>query len=140
VGTAVFRGPSETSSELLEAQHVQHAHGGEGHSAEVGALCDHGTYQEATVTTTLNGQMRLVGPLLGHKVFRSSNEVVVHILFLFLHAGLVPLFAVFATAAQVRHGEYTALLQQDHPAGAEARRKADVESAVCIEKRRVLPV
>ena len=52
----------------------------------------------------------------------------------------MPVFAVLAAAAQVRHGVDAAHLHPHQVADAEGRRQRDVEAAVAIQQRRVLAV
>ncbi len=52
----------------------------------------------------------------------------------------MPVLAVLASTTQVGQREHAALLQEQHAARAEARREADVESAVGVEQGGVLAI
>ena len=140
VRAAVLRDPAPADRELVVAQHVHHAHCRKGHLGQVGALGHGGADQQAAVGAAGDGQAVVAGVALTDEVFARGDEVVKDVLLLQQHAGLVPVLAELATAAQVGHGVDAALLEQDDVGRGEARGQRDVEAAVSVEHGGALSV
>jgi hypothetical protein len=71
-----------------------------------------------------------------HEVVRRRDEVVEDVLLALLGPGQVPGLAVFAAAAEVRHGVDAAHLDPDGRRHGVGGRDRDVEAAVAVEPRR----
>ena len=80
------------------------------------------------------------GVLVGDQPLGRRDEVVEHVLLVQLGAGLVPLLAILAAAAQVGHGEHAAHLHPHQVRHAERGRQRDVEPAVAEQIGRGLAV
>src|SRR5262249_35331403 len=77
-------------------------------------------------------------PLLADQVLSRGDEVVEDVLLVRLGAGLVPVLAVLAAAAQVCHRVDTAQLQPADQPDRKARSLRDVKAAIPVEQRRVI--
>ena len=67
---------------------------------------------------------------------RARCEVVEHVLLCGESPGVVPLLAILTAAAQVRHGEHTALLAPQQPGRVQPRFERDAEAAAPGEQGR----
>ena len=140
VGRTVVVGPVAARREALEAQHVHHADRRQRGAEQLGALRHHGADKEASVRTALDRESARARPLLGDEVLGGCDEVVEDILLAQLLAGLVPLAAVLAAAAEIRNRERAAELEPRREDRREPRRHRSVEAAVAVEERRLRAV
>ena len=124
----------------MVAEHVEHAHLRQADGVEVGTLHLAGTHQQTAVRTAVDGQTLRRGILLGDEPLGRRDEVVEDVLLVLEHAGLVPGLAVLRAPAQVGHAVDTALLDEHHRRGVEARREVNLEAAVAVEQAGVLAV
>ena len=69
-----------------------------------------------------------------------GDEIVEHVLLPELRAGLVPVLAVFAAAAQVGHGVDAAHLEPRLDGRAERGRRRDIEAAVAVQQHGLVAV
>ncbi len=140
VARSVVRYPVPADGELVEAQHVHDAHLRYGNPEELRTLVHHRAHQQTAVRSALNRQPRRRGVLLVDEPLGRGDKVVEDVLLLELHPLLVPLFAVFATATDIRRRVNEALLENREAGGAERRRLHDVEATVRIKERGIVPV
>ena len=101
VGGAVVVGPGPADGELVEAEHVHDADGGQGGAEEVGALGHAGADEQAAVAAAADGELGALVYLFGDQPLGGGDEVVEDVLLVQLGAGLVPVLAVLAAAAEV---------------------------------------
>ncbi len=137
VRRTVIGHPGPSDRELVEPQHVHHAHSGQGGAEQLRSLGHRRADQQAAVGSA--GDRQLAGRCVAFvdQVLRRGDEVVEHVLLVLQHPRPVPLLAVLAAASQVGLGVDAAQLEPDQTAGREARRHADVEAAVAVEVGRV---
>ena len=114
------------------AHHVHHADARYGHLGDVGAQIDRGSHQEATVAAALESD--IVGRCIAlfREVFGRGDEIVEDIELVELRAGLVPLLAVFGTAAQIGLGIDSSVLEPEHTVRAETGSEGHIETPVAI--------
>ena len=130
---AVFWNPALAHREFVVAQHIHYAHSREGNCEQVRPLGHGSAYQQTTIGTTRDGQFFLGSVPFLDQVFSSRDEVIEDVLLLEQHPGLVPFFTVFTPTAQVGHGVYTSVFEQNQTRGAKAWSQTDVEPTVTIE-------
>jgi NADH:ubiquinone oxidoreductase subunit E len=80
--------------------------------------------QQAAVRSAVNRELGYGGDLAGDQMFSAGDEIVKDVLFAIQHAGLVPLFAVLAAAAQVGDHIDAARVKPNPPGRVEAWREA----------------
>ena len=148
VRDAVVRLPRPADGELVEAQHVHHAHRRQRRAEEVrplrharrrpaGRRCCRRRWRASASTCSCSRIRHSAAAMKSSKTFC-----------LLLQApGVVPRLAVLAAAAQVGHGVDAAHLQPRRHRRREAGRERDVEAAVAVEvasgsarRRQALPV
>ena len=114
--------PSPTDRELVEAKHVMHADGRRSCRVQLGALIQTDTHQEPAIAAPVNHQMVSIRILGVFEILCGRNEVIEDVLLFLLHAGLVPVLAILATATQIRHRVGASQLQPDGGGSGEPRR------------------
>ncbi len=137
VGRAVIRRPRPAAGELGKAEHVHDAHGRQRRAEQFRPLSHARADEQAAVAAARDGELAGLGVMIRDQPLRRGDEIVEHVLFFQYRAGLVPLLAVFAAAAQVRLRIDAAHFHPDQCVHGKARRQANVESAVSIKQRRV---
>ena len=125
--------PVPADCEEVVAHHVHHAYTRNGHLEEVGTHVGHGSYEQASVAATLDGEEVFFGPALFDHVFRCRDEVVEDIDLLCLGARFVPFLAIFAASAEVCLRIDASVLKPEKPVGGESGIEGDVETAVAIQ-------
>src|ERR1039457_3765577 len=113
-------------------KHIHHAYLGNAYLEKIGSLRHAGTDQQASVGTAHNGKVLRRCIFFADQELCGSNEIVEHMLFLFLDAGFVPFCAILPATANVSHSINATISQENSPADAEIRRHADVETAIAI--------
>src|ERR1700761_86922 len=95
-------------------------------------------HQQPAIRPPPDSQVRRIRVFLVDQVVRRREEIVEYVLFLAEHPGLMPLLAVLAATAHIRHRKPSALLQPPRihwvPIGCDA----GVESAVAGQQQRGL--
>src|SRR5215510_4732570 len=140
VRRSVIGDPVPADGELVEAQHVHHAHGRQRNFEKLGPLVQHRADQQPAVRPDLNRQFLRRRVFVGDQPFGGGDEIVEDVLFFQLHPGLVPLLAVFAAAAQVGGGVDEAVFEHRYAQRAERRGHRYVEPAIAVEQRRIIAV
>ena len=103
-------------------------------------LGNHGTHQEPAIASSLNRKSFGARVLFFNQIFRRSSEVVEHGLLFREIAGLVPVFAELAAAANIRHHIHAAVIKPKPARKFKIRGHADSVAAISIKQRRVLSV
>src|SRR5208282_1217154 len=107
---------------------------------QVRALRDHGAHQQATVRAAVDSEVIAVSVFLCDQVFAGSDEVVKNVLLFLQHAGAMPVFAEFGTAAQIGDGVNATVLHPEIHAAVESWRQRDVKTAVAVQQGWVLAI
>ncbi len=81
VGGAVVVDPGPADGELVEAEHVHDAHGGEAGPIEFGALGHAGADEQAAIAAALDGEFLGAGVVIRDEPFGGGDEVIKNILF-----------------------------------------------------------
>ena len=140
-GRAVLRHPRLAAPEQVVAQHVEERHRAHHGAEQLGALRDRRADEQAAVRAAADreaGRARCSRSRSATRPPRRSRRR--RSACSRAHAGLVPVLAVLATAAQVGQREDAAAPRAtEMRAGREARRELDVEAAVAVEQERVEP-
>src|SRR6516164_493213 len=97
-------------------------------------------HEQAAVAAALDGQLFRRSVLAVDEVLGAGGEVIKDILLVCPAAGLVPLFAVFAAAAQVGHDPNAALVEPDPTRAGKSGLLAAIEAAVAGQERRIAAV
>ena len=125
--------PRPADRELVVAQHIHHAHGGNRRAEQLGSLGHRRADQQAAVAAApdsqpVRGCVTVVDQPLGR-----GQEIVEDVLLVRLHPGLVPAASVLAAPAQIRHGVQSAALHPDQIADRKTRGQRNVEPAVAVQ-------
>ena len=120
--------------ELVVPQHISDGGLTDDGAEEVGSLKHAGGDEQAAVASTSYGELAGTGVFVLTKELGGGDEVVKNVLFLVEHTGLVPFFAVFASAAQIGDGIYAALLEPNKDRDRKRGLKRDVEAAVAVKQ------
>ena len=70
------------------------------------------------------------------QIFARCDEIIEHILLAREPPGIVPVFAIFATATKIGDRKHPALFQPRNPRCRKTRRQRDIEPAIAIQQRR----
>ena len=101
---AVFDAPSPTDGEVLVAQHIHNAYGGESDGEEVGTLGHTGSDEQASVRSARYGQFSGGGVSAVDQLLCNGDKVIENVLFPGFHSGPVPLLSELPSAPQI--GDY----------------------------------
>ena len=140
IRTAIVGGPCPTDRELVEAEHVHHAHRRERRPEELGALVQDRPDEQAAVRSPGDREPRGLGDRVVDQELGGRDEVVEDVLLVFEHAAPVPALAVLAAAPEIHLRVHPAALQEDEVRRIEAGPQADVEAAVAVQESRVVAV
>ena len=103
-------------------------------------MVDNGAYQQTTIGSTGDGHFVGAGVVFGNEVLGGGDAVVEYVLFVHLSTGDVPVFTIFAAAAQIHHRVDTTSFQERNALRRETGRQADVETAVTIQIHRIFAI
>src|SRR5208283_178067 len=98
---SVIRLPCPANRKLMEPQHIKNAHLRDGRAKQIRPLRKNRSNQEPAIRPTSDRDFMRIGIFLSNQRFGSRDEIVEHILFLFLDTGIVPFAAVLSAAAQI---------------------------------------
>ena len=101
----------------FDAQHIVDADEGNHGAKELRALGKVCAHEQPAIAAAHDGQMRRGGVFVVNQVLSAGDEVVEDILFVGEVSGLVPLFAILASAAQNGRDEDAALVEPEARAG-----------------------
>ena len=110
-GRSVIVHPEAAGGELVETQHVHDADGGQTGAEQVRPLRHGGADEQTAVAAALDGELVRPRVLVVDEPLRRGDEIVEDVLLAQLGAGLVPLLAVLAAAAQIGLRVHAAQLQ-----------------------------
>ena len=120
-GGTVIRDPRPADGELVEAEHVHHADGGDGGAEELGSLVQDGADEKPSVRAAADRELLLLRVAFLDEELGRRDEVVEDVLFVVERSRLVPFLAVLAAAPEVGLRVDTAELQPDEVADGEPR-------------------
>src|SRR5437667_3415552 len=100
----------------------------------------HRAHQEAAIASVLDRKFFRARVLLLDQVFGGDREIVEHCLLFRKIAGLVPFFAKFTAASNVRYHINPAAIEPEPTSKVEIRRHADPVTTVAVKQRRILTV
>ncbi len=107
---------------------------------EVGPLVEDRAHEQAAGAAAADGEPVLRGVALLHQVLGAGDEVAERVLLVQHAAGVVPLLAHLAAAADVRDGDGHAAVHQREAIGIEGVGKGEAVGAVADEEQRALAV
>ena len=124
----------------MKPKHIHYAHCGKACAKQIGPLRHASTYQQSTIATTLNRQLRALGVFFINEPLRPSNKIIKDILFKKLGARFMPSIAILTTTSQVCNCEYPTHFQPSYPADRKRRRKRNIKTAIPIQQHRVVAI